>query len=38
MNTDTLKKIQLERGTDTIYNKVMDEFAKKKIRLELIYT
>lgn len=38
MNTDTLKKIQLERGTDTIYNKVMDEFDKKKIRLELIYT
>ena len=35
-NKDLLKKMKVERGTDTFYNKVIDEFAKKKGWIELI--
>ena len=36
MNKDLLKKMKLECGDDTFYNKVIGEFVKKK-RIELIY-
>ena len=29
--------MKVEHGTDTFYNEVMNEFAKKKYRIELIY-
>ena len=37
MNKDLLEKMKVERGADTFYNKVIDEIAKKKQRIELIY-
>ena len=37
MTKDLLKKMKVERSTDTFYNKVIDGFAKKKWRIELIY-
>ena len=30
MNKDVLKKMKVERGADTFYKKVIDEFVKKK--------
>ena len=36
-NKDLLKKMKEEAGGDTFYNKVIDEFAKKKPRIELIF-
>ena len=37
MNKDSLKKMNIERDADTFYNKVINDFAKKKQRIELIY-
>lgn len=37
MNKDLLKKMKIERGADIFYSKVIDEFAKKKQRIELVY-
>lgn len=34
---DLLKKIKVERGSDTFYSEVTDKFAKKKRKNELIY-
>ena len=36
MNKGFLKKMKVDPSADTFYNKVIDEFAKKK-RIELIY-
>ena len=30
-------KMKVEHGADTFYNKVINEFAKKKQRIEFIY-
>ena len=37
MNKDLLKKIKAEHCVDTFYNKMIDEFAKQKQRIELTY-
>ena len=36
-NKDLLKKMKTEQSADTFYNKVINEFAKKKRRIDLIY-
>ena len=37
MNKDLFKKIKGECRDDTFYKQVINEFAKKKQRIELIY-
>ena len=37
INKDLLKRMKVEHGFDTFYNKVINEFARKKQRIELIY-
>ena len=37
MNKDLLEKMEVERVDDSFYNKIINEFAKKKRRIELIY-
>ena len=36
-NKDFLKNLKVVHGTNTLYDKGIDEFAKKKWRIELIY-
>ena len=37
MSKDLLKKLKDERRTDTLYNKLIDEWAEMKWRIKLIY-
>ena len=37
MNKDLFKKMKVECGADTFYNKVINEFAKNKWMIRSIY-
>lgn len=37
MNNNILKKMKVGHGDDTFYRKVINEFAEKKQRIQVIY-